>query len=284
MAQTLKITSKGEGIPLVLLHGWGLNSGIWQPLVDKLSPFLEVITVDLPGYGINGDKILSPYTLEKIATEIIQAVNRPAIYAGWSLGGLVATKIASTAQQNGQEVLGLITIASTPKFTEQEAVKSEQHWPGIKSELLGAFHQQLAQDTKKTINGFLKLQALGSPHVRQDLKEIKALIFQYDMPSEKILNESLSLLESVDLREEVMLLTLPFLRLFGRLDSLVPNTVNALVTDLVPNSDNHLFLQASHAPFISHADEFFEVLMQWLVRSFPDAITSSTEFDLKKGL
>jgi pimeloyl-[acyl-carrier protein] methyl ester esterase len=273
MAQTLKITSKGQGIPLVLLHGWGLNSGIWQPLVDKLAPFLQVITVDLPGYGLNSDKTLSPYTLEKISSQIVEAVNQPAIYVGWSLGGLIATQIAKTEQALGQEVLALITIASSPKFTEQEALKGETFWPGIKPTLLGDFHQQLAQDTKKTIDGFLKIQAMGSPHIRQDLKEIKSLIFNYDMPSEKTLSESLNLLETVDLRAELPLLTLPFLRLYGRLDSLVPNTVNELVASLAPTSDSHLFLRASHAPFISHADEFFTVLMQWLVHYFPESTT-----------
>ena len=272
MAQILKITSKGQGIPLVLLHGWGLNSGIWQPLVDKLAPFMQVITVDLPGYGLNSEKTLSSYTLEKISAQIVEAVNQPAIYAGWSLGGLIATQIAKTEQALDQKVLGLITIASSPKFTEQESLQDDTFWPGIKPTLLAAFHQQLAQDTKKTIDGFLKIQAMGSPHIRQDLKEIKSLIFKYDMPSESTLNASLNLLETVDLREALPLLTLPFLRLYGRLDSLVPNTINELVTSLAPTSDSHLFLQASHAPFISHADEFFEVLMQWLIRYFPDSI------------
>ena len=54
--------NKGDNlIPLVLIHGWGLNSGVWQPLIDKfisdenalISQNLELITVDLPGFGKN---------------------------------------------------------------------------------------------------------------------------------------------------------------------------------------------------------------------------------------
>ena len=63
MAETLKITSQGQGIPLVLIHGWGLNSGVWQPLAEKLSSFFKVITVDLPGYGLNVNNTLEDYSL-----------------------------------------------------------------------------------------------------------------------------------------------------------------------------------------------------------------------------
>ena len=37
--------------PLVLLHGWASNSQVWQPLIPLLSPHVDVITVDLPGFG-----------------------------------------------------------------------------------------------------------------------------------------------------------------------------------------------------------------------------------------
>ncbi|MGL6118711.1 alpha/beta fold hydrolase, partial [Plesiomonas sp.] len=36
---------------IVLLHGWGLNAEVWQPLVAELSSHYRVHTVDLPGYG-----------------------------------------------------------------------------------------------------------------------------------------------------------------------------------------------------------------------------------------
>jgi pimeloyl-[acyl-carrier protein] methyl ester esterase len=261
MAESLKITSKGQGTPLVLIHGWGLNAAVWQPLADKLSPFFKVITVDLPGYGLNIEYTISPYTLNNMGKKIVQAIDRPAVYLGWSLGGLVATEIATNY---AEQTLALITLASSPCFIELLNDDHQVSWPGINPALLNDFHQQLTQDTKKTVDGFLKIQAMGSPHIRQDLKEIKALIFQYDMPTQQTLNDSLALLETVDLRATLASITLPFLRLYGRLDSLVPKTVPQLVSALSPSSDSHIFKQASHAPFISHIDEVFEVLKQWL--------------------
>ena len=51
MAQSLHISSIGEGTPIVLLHGWGLNSAVFKPLAEALSADYQVLSVDLPGYG-----------------------------------------------------------------------------------------------------------------------------------------------------------------------------------------------------------------------------------------
>ncbi|MEW6984299.1 pimeloyl-ACP methyl ester esterase BioH [Colwelliaceae bacterium 6471] len=255
MAETLKIASQGKGTPLVFIHGWGLNSGVWQPLKTQLIDHFQVITVDLPGFGVNVKNELQDYSLANIVAEIGRVIEQPAVYIGWSLGGLIATEIA---YQHPEKVLALVTVASSPLFVESE------DWPGIKPELLKGFHQQLAQDTQKTIDGFLKIQAMGSPNIRHDIKQLRALIMEYPMPTKNTLDQSLQLLETIDLREKLSELRLPFLRLYGRLDSLIPKTIPALVTTLAPHSEQYIFAKASHAPFISHPEEFLQIIESWL--------------------
>jgi len=41
----------GEGIPVVLLHGWPQTSFLWRKIVPRLAQGYEVIVVDLPGIG-----------------------------------------------------------------------------------------------------------------------------------------------------------------------------------------------------------------------------------------
>jgi len=259
MAETLHIARQGSGLPLVLLHGWGLNSAVWQPITEKLQDQFQVITVDLPGFGQNLDHCISPYSIEAIASEIVSTVDGPAVYIGWSLGGLVATEI-STAYP--ERALGLVTVASSPLFIAQN------DWPGIKPELLAGFHRQLAEDIEKTISGFLKIQAMGSPHVRQDIKLLRELIMEQPTPSRETLDGSLALLETIDMRAKLGAIKQPFLRLYGRLDSLVPKQVPELVTEFAQTSEQHVFDKASHAPFISHPDAFADVLLAWLQRHF----------------
>lgn len=260
MAQRLKIASKGHGTPLVFIHGWGLNSAVWQPCLAHLEADYEVITVDLPGFATNSAIQLEQYSLVEIAKEITLAVGKPAIYVGWSLGGLVASQIAIN---HPSKLLGLVTVASSPQFVERD------NWPGIKASVLALFHQQLAQDTTKTISNFLKIQAMGSPHIRQDIKTIRDLVMQHEQPTKQVLDNSLSLLETSDLSEQLASIHQPFLRLYGKLDGLVPKQVVKLVDELAPHSQCYIFEQASHAPFISHQSEFIAVLKNWMIKSFP---------------
>jgi pimeloyl-[acyl-carrier protein] methyl ester esterase len=259
MAETLKISSQGSGIPLVFIHGWGLNSAVWQPSVEVLKENFEVITIDLPGFGSNIEHALSPYTLKEVAKLVQQAVAKPAVYIGWSLGGLVACEIAL---QCPTQVKALVTVASSPCFVEQEG------WLGIKPNVLDLFYRQLSQNTAKTINDFLKIQAMGSPHLRHDIKRLRALVMQFPLPTKTILNESLQLLETVDHRENLIKIPMPFLRMYGKLDGLVPLNAIALINVLSPGSDVVILEKASHAPFISHPEEFHQALMVWLLPLF----------------
>lgn len=42
---------KGEGDPIVLIHGFGLDGRIWNKQVEELSKTNKVITYDLRGFG-----------------------------------------------------------------------------------------------------------------------------------------------------------------------------------------------------------------------------------------
>lgn len=42
---------EGEGIPVLLLHGWGCDSSHWQAVIDGLKGEYRVIAPDIPGFG-----------------------------------------------------------------------------------------------------------------------------------------------------------------------------------------------------------------------------------------
>jgi pimeloyl-[acyl-carrier protein] methyl ester esterase len=260
-------------INLVLLHGWGLNSGVWQPFIESLKASLalntvfslKVITVDLPGFGLNAKNGVTPYTLHDVANKVFDSVqktiNEPAIFMGWSLGGLVATQIA---HQFPEKVAGLITVASTPYFVAEQVNENNTDWPGIKKSVLKSFHNQLQNDIEKTIKGFLKIQAMGSSSLRRDIKHLTELIMAYDLPTKETLENSLALLDSCDLRTVLSEINVPILQLYGQTDGLVPKQVIPLIKTITPTSKQVIFPKASHAPFISHLDDFTKVLLDWL--------------------
>ncbi|MBQ2036308.1 MAG: alpha/beta fold hydrolase, partial [Alistipes sp.] len=47
----LHYTVSGEGHPLMLLHGWGCSTEIWQRVLPFLEERFRVINVDFAGFG-----------------------------------------------------------------------------------------------------------------------------------------------------------------------------------------------------------------------------------------
>jgi pimeloyl-ACP methyl ester carboxylesterase len=90
---------RGDGPPLLLMHGIGHRRQAWDPVLDLLAAEREVITVDLPGFGDSPPLPAGmPYGLDSVVTVIGEFVaklglDRPHM-AGNSLGGLFALEAA----------------------------------------------------------------------------------------------------------------------------------------------------------------------------------------------
>ncbi|MBB1202040.1 pimeloyl-ACP methyl ester esterase BioH [Enterobacteriaceae bacterium 89] len=238
--------TKGEGnCQLVLLHGWGLNAEVWDCITAELSSQFTLHLVDLPGFGRSQG--FGAMSLEEMTQRVLEKAPERAIWLGWGLGGLVASLAAILAPQRVQ---ALVTVASSPCFTAQG------DWPGIKPEVLSGFQQQLSEDFQRTVERFLALQTMGTESARQDARKLKSAVLSQPMPSAEVLNGGLEILKTADLREPLAALTLPFLRLYGHLDGLVPRKIVPLLDEIWPNSRSFVFPKAAHAPFISHPDEF----------------------------
>jgi pimeloyl-[acyl-carrier protein] methyl ester esterase len=243
--------TKGEGdTHLVLLHGWGLNAQVWDCITAELSSHFTLHLVDLPGYGRS--RGFGAQTLAQMAQCVLAQAPERAIWLGWSLGGLVASQVALQAPER---VGALVTVASSPCFSAREA------WPGIKPEVLAGFQHQLSEDFQRTVERFLALQTMGSDTARQDARLLKSAVLSLDMPSTEVLNGGLEILKTVDLREELQNLSLPFLRLYGHLDGLVPRKIVPLLDEMWPASESIIFPKAAHAPFVSHPEAFCDALL-----------------------
>ena len=235
---------------LVLLHGWGLNAEVWHCINEELASQFTLHLVDLPGYGRSHG--YGAMTLEEMAQAVVDAAPQHAIWLGWSLGGLVASQIALSWPER---VKALVTVASSPCFSAQEM------WPGIKPDVLAGFQQQLSDDFQRTVERFLALQTMGTETARQDARALKQVVLSLPMPDVEVLNGGLEILKTVDLREPLIALAMPHLRIYGYLDGLVPRKVVPLLDSLWPDSESQVIAKAAHAPFISHPAEFCSALV-----------------------
>lgn len=252
MAAELFWQSQGQGDDLVLVHGWGMNGAVWHQTVEVLSHHFRVHVVDLPGYGHSAH--LHAATLDEMTTLLLERAPERAIWVGWSLGGLVATHMAL---HHPQRVRKLVTVASSPKFA------AERPWRGIQPSVLSAFTDQLMEDFQTTIERFMALQAMGSPSARQDVRQLKEAVLSRPAPNPDSLLAGLTMLAEVDLRQHLPHISAPMLRLYGRLDGLVPVKVASDLDNLVPDSDCFVFTQSSHAPFMTELDSFCQQIVQF---------------------
>lgn len=103
---------RGEGPPLVLLHGWPLDSREWHRQLDGLSDEFRVVAWDAPGAGLSSDP---PETSQlsdwaRWLAEFIQILElAPAHVAGLSFGGGLALELF---RQHSEVVRSLILISA----------------------------------------------------------------------------------------------------------------------------------------------------------------------------
>lgn len=91
---TLAVVDRGQGPPLVLLHGFPLNHSMWQAQIEYFSRSFRVIAPDLRGFGAS-QVVPGTASMEQMADDVHALletlhVDEPVVLAGLSMGGYVA--------------------------------------------------------------------------------------------------------------------------------------------------------------------------------------------------
>jgi len=240
----MNIETIGAGRDLVLIHGWAMHSGIFAPLTEILARNFRLHLVDLPGHGASPERDVA-LTLEDCVRRISIATP-PAIWIGWSLGGLVALRAALDVPP---QVHGLVMIASSPRFV------IGADWPhAVAPKVFEQFGADLRCDYRGTLDRFLALEVHGSDCARDELRELRKRLFERGEPAMRVLQDGLNLLEPSDMRAELAQLDMPSLWLAGARDRLIP--WQAMQWAAEHSRDGHFekIAGGGHAPFIGHAD------------------------------
>lgn len=257
----LNVDSHGTGPDLVLIHGWGMNAGVWAPLTARFARDRRLHVVDLPGHGASayepGQAALADW-----ARAVRLAVPSGAAWVGWSLGAQVAIRAALDAPQT---VARLVLVAGTPRFVQGP------DWPrAMARETFEQFAANLAADHVGALERFLALQVRGADHARETLRWLKQEVRERPRPQDAALDDGLRLLLETDLRSELRQLRQPTLWLLGERDSLVPADVGHDLATLQPAADVLVIGGAAHAPFLSHPARSQALLSRFLAESGPD--------------
>ena len=109
----LFVQDLGQGTPVVLIAGFGLDHQVWDAQVRRLAGAgHRSICIDLRGTG-QSDKPLGGYEIERLASDVEAVIEQLDLQnvtiAGWSFGGQVAFHVAASVPER---IAQLVLVAS----------------------------------------------------------------------------------------------------------------------------------------------------------------------------
>lgn len=230
---------KSSALPLVLLHGWGNDSRVWDLLVPHLIHHLDVVVLDLPGFG----KSPPCQTWQQTLEALVEVLPERFYLMGWSLGGMLAVQFA---HRHPQRVEKLITLASNLSFVSRSGWRS-----AMPASVFDDFYQGFVSNPSASLTQFCGLQAKGDSSER-------ALVRWFRGNSAEIFPLpwlwGLDWLKQLDNRETLAALSVKSLHLFGQNDCLVPSAAASKVNALSKNSTAKILGDVGHAPHISRPE------------------------------
>lgn len=257
---TLHVEQHGIGPDLVLLHGWAMHSGVFASLVPSLAQHYRVYLIDLPGHGRSAfhDSIGQ---LDALAHVVRPHVPDNALIMGWSLGGLLTLKLAQH-----MPLRAMVLVNTTPRFV------ANADWPhGMAPAVFADFFSRLQQNLSATVQGFLALQVRGDSDAAHTLKTLQELLLAH--PGDPhALQLGLQILRDADERAALSKLTTPALVISGEYDRIAHPKACAALAALLPHAQACEIKRAGHAPFISHQDEFMNIVSEFLAHAVPHSV------------
>ncbi len=240
--QKTRLLRAGEGPPVVVLHGWGGRIESMTPVITCLRAHMEVIALDLPGFGgsplpegVWGTPDYAAYVRDALTDLGIER----AAFVGHSFGAKTALYLASTHPELAEKVVatGASGLRTPPSMTARakRLVSKGARLAGKLGPpgriIRGAIYDRIASTDYKEAG---------------DLRPILV----------KVVNE--------DIAPLLPRITSPTLLIWGTNDDSVPVAHARRMESLIPDAGLVLFEGAGHFAYLDEADRFCRVIRNFL--------------------
>ncbi len=86
---------KGQGHPVLLVHGFPLDHTMWDEQLDGLADLGRLIAPDLRGFGLSREASTEGLSIEQFADDLAHLldalwISEPVVFCGLSMGGYIA--------------------------------------------------------------------------------------------------------------------------------------------------------------------------------------------------
>ena len=125
-----------QPLPIVLLHGVGLDHTMWEPLRTELAQLTDrpVVALDLPGHG-DRPPLTDPAALTELAEDVAARLPGRAHLVGFSLGALIAQHLA---RHRPELVATLTCVSSVCRRTPEEAASVHRRLESARTDFPGS--------------------------------------------------------------------------------------------------------------------------------------------------
>ncbi len=253
----LSFIAAGEGRPVIFVHGWAMDSSVWERQIEYFSrKGCRALALDLRGHGASVDE--GPFTISQMAYDLRGFIHdmgfdRPFL-VGWSMGGLVVLEYIGG---HPRSAAGICLVGSTPKFTSSEDFPHgllRKDVKGMKSRLKRDFARVL-REFREAVTGEIPADA-------------KSLVIGASPPVPEAAREGLEELARVDLRSVLEKIRIPALVVHGGRDMICPPGVSKYMAERIGGAELLVMEEAGHVPFLSDTPRFNRELERFVESSF----------------
>jgi pimeloyl-ACP methyl ester carboxylesterase len=234
---------KGQGEPMVLLHGWGGSVQSFRAVINRLSLKNRVYAFDLPGFGKSdppGPEWGSGEYTETVVEVLDQLkISRPHVI-GHSFGGKIAMRMAAFHPDRINKLVLVDSAGIPPK----RGWKYRLRVGGFKmaKKLLGL----LGKWGENRLNGFYR--KVGSDDYRQAGALRPVMV--------RVVNE--------DVTPIMGKITCPTLLIWGELDTDTPLSDGQFIHDRIAASRLVVIKEAGHYSYLDNPDLFYNAVSNFL--------------------
>lgn len=240
----LQFRMRGEGPPLLMLHGWGGSSLSFMGAASALEQRFRILAPDLPGFGFSeapreawGSADYARAVASLPAAAGFEAVD----VIGHSFGGKVALALA---QDNPERVKRLVIVASPIVRLPAEA--------DARRRSLGF---TLVRGAARIMPRALRERALGWARERFGSADYRAA---------GPLRPTLVRVVNEDWGPALAAIRAPVLLVWGENDTEVPLAVAQEARERLPQAELVVIEGAGHFPFLDKQDAFVEAVTRFL--------------------
>lgn len=241
---TLQYNVEGEGLPVILMHGWGCNHTTVASIERLLTPHFKVYNLDFPGFGGSSTPPavwgVEEYTRLVEAFARAEGIERP-ILIGHSFGGRVSILFAS---RNATRKVILVDAAGVkPRRPLKYYVKvySFKLWKRLLPLVVGRKRADETIEAYRRKSGSADYNALTGT-----MRNILV----------KVVNE--------DLKAVMPRIQCPVLLIWGKNDTATPLRDARTMERLIPDAGLVAFDDAGHYSFLDKPYEFNAVVQNFL--------------------